>query len=479
MIQINLTGKTKKILLFIFIAALTCSFLCMTLAVQKVIHKVLITGIFHKSGSFEYWREILLNFSFTFSVLFAFPLLIISTCNKIELNSGTVFALIIFLSFALTQPLFMFNRWQTGLTDSSYDFGDMFSACSKSINMGEDHYPPSGMLIYQIMRNTYPGIGQAGAADYTAIITSPISGYYIQLFFLLTAVPLAITCFFAIGGTKLEKSFFAVAILLSRPIMIGFERGNSILWALSFVMIFYICYRSQNKLYHEIALIALAVAFSLKIYTAIFGVLLLKNKDYKSAVRCSIYALFLFIFPACCHRCGFIESFKLYINALTSYTADLDFGLEAAQLSLKRIVTLFTILINAPDTYNIFYPIFMVVFVAAFAFLILFSKKEYQILLSCSLAAIIIPSLSWPYTAAFMLVPLISLLNEKEKSYAEYLIILCILWIFMFIYYEICGFTRMLFKLNNWWIPLVFALIFAVTDTFIKLNAAKKTVRKL
>ena len=77
----------------------------------------------------------------------------------------------------------MFNRWQTGLTDSLYDFGDMFSACSKSINMGEDHYPPSGMLIYQIMRNTYPGIGQAGAADYAAIFTSPKSGYYIQLFF--------------------------------------------------------------------------------------------------------------------------------------------------------------------------------------------------------------------------------------------------------------------------------------------------------
>ena len=201
------------------------------------------------------------------------------------------------------------------------------------------------------------------------------------------------------------------------------------------------------------------------LHTAVFGVLLLKEKDIKSAVRCAVYALFMFFFPAFCHRTGFIASFKLYIEALSGYMANLDFGLEAAQLSLKRIVTLLTLALNIPDALNILYPIFMVLLVAVFVYLVLFSKKEWHILLALSLATIMIPSLSWPYTASFLLIPLISLLNEKQKNKADYISILLLLWIFLFIYYDISAITRAIFKLNNWWIPMCLTLFVALFDT--------------
>lgn len=475
MVQIEITSKARKTLSIIGIIAFVCSTLMMTLFAQKLVYNLFLTKMLHVDGQFEYWREIMLNFSFTFSALSAVFLLIVLRAQKLELKSSTLFALAVFLSFALAQPLFMFNRWQTGLADGVYDFGDMFKASAASINMGEDICPPSSMLMYQIMRNTFPGIAQNGLDDYNAMILGEKAGYYIQLYFLFSVVPLVILSYFAISGTKVQKALFAAAIMLSRPLMIGFERGNSIMSALAFVMLFLFCYKSKDPLIHEIALLALACAFVLKIYTAVFGVLLLKEKDIKSAVRCAIYAIFLFVFPAACHRSGFIESFKLYIEALSSYTANLDFGLEAAQLSLKRIVTLLAIALHAPEAVNVLYPIFMVLLVALLTYLIVFSKKEWHTLLALSLATIMIPSLSWPYTASFLLIPLISLLNEKQKNRFDFISILLLLWIFMFIYYDISGITRAVFKLNNWWIPMCLILIAALYDTIrMHLKGAKQ-----
>lgn len=475
MVQIEITSKARKTLSIIGIIAFVCSTLMMTLFVQKLVYNSVLAKMLHVDGQFEYWREIMLNFSFTFSALSAIFLLIVLRAQKLELKSSTLFALAVFLSFALAQPLFMFNRWQTGLADGSYDFGDMFKASAASINMGEDICPPSSMLMYQIMRNTFPGIAQNGLGDYNAMILGEKAGYYIQLYFLFSVVPLVILSYFAISGTKVQKALFAAVIMLSRPVMIGFERGNSIMTALAFVMIFCLCYKSKDPLIHEIALLALACAFALKIYTAIFGVLLLKEKDIKSAVRCAIYAIFLFVFPAACHRSGFIESFKLYIEALSSYTANLDFGLEAAQLSLKRIVTLLAIVLHSPKAVNVLYPIFMILLVALLAYLVVCSKKEWHTLLALSLATIMIPSLSWPYTASFLLIPLISLLNEKQKNHFDYISILLLLWIFMFIYYDISSITRAIFKLNNWWIPMCLILIAALYDTIrMHLKGAKQ-----
>lgn len=473
MVQIEITSKARKTLSIIGIIAFVCSTLMMTLFVQKLVYNSVLAKMLHVDGQFEYWREIMLNFSFTFSALSAVFLLIVLRAQKLELKSSTLFALAVFLSFALAQPLFMFNRWQTGLADGVYDFGDMFKASAASINMGEDICPPSSMLMYQVMRNTFPGIAQNGLGDYNAMILGEKAGYYIQLYFLFSVVPLVILSYFAISGTKVQKALFAAAIMLSRPLMIGFERGNSIMTALAFVMIFCLCYKSKDPLIHEIALLALACAFALKIYTAVFGVLLLKEKDIKSAVRCAIYAIFLFVFPAACHRSGFIESFKLYIEALSSYTANLDFGLEAAQLSLKRIVTLLAIALYAPEAVNVLYPIFMVLLVALLTYLIVFSKKEWHTLLALSLATIMIPSLSWPYTASFLLIPLISLLNEKQKNRFDFISILLLLWIFMFIYYDISGITRAVFKLNNWWIPMCLTLATVLADTFISCKQKK------
>ena len=78
MIQIEIKPKIKNILLIAGTFVFACSVLLMTLFVQKLIYNLILTKVLHVSGQFEYWREIMLNFSFTFAVISALFLLVIA-----------------------------------------------------------------------------------------------------------------------------------------------------------------------------------------------------------------------------------------------------------------------------------------------------------------------------------------------------------------------------------------------------------------
>lgn len=464
MVEIALNGKKKKILQIIFGLALFFSFICMLTVVQKFIYNFLFVKILHVSGEFEYWRQILLHISFISTLLLSICFFIVYKSETIKIKSSNIFASAILLSFALAQIVMIFDRWNMGINDSRYDFGDFFTAASCSIQMGEDICPPVSMLIYQIARNTFPGLNGNPWADYSTMIDSFVAGYYIQLFFIFSLSPLAILIYKNINGTGLQKAFFAVAIFLSRPFMIGFQRGNSVMQALICLMVFVMCYKSKDSFIKEIALLALALAFCFKIYTAVFGVLLLKEKDFKSAVRCAIYALAFFVLPVFCHTTG-VESMILYIKALFGYVSSTTLG---SQLSIGGMLKVFCKNLGIENAYSVMFPIAMLVFVAFCAFIIIKSKKNWQIYFACCAACVMIPTLSWPYTAIYFLIALIAIFNSQNKGWNEYFVLACFLFLYTFNYYKLCKLTEIIFSVSSWGIYLLIAFIAVVVDCFLQ-----------
>ena len=76
------------------------------------------------------------------------------------------------------------------------------------------------------------------------------------------------------------------------------ERGNIILISTLFTGIYIFTYDSKSKLAREIGLFSLAFAFSIKLYPAALGWMLLADKRYKEALRCVIYGILLLIIPS-------------------------------------------------------------------------------------------------------------------------------------------------------------------------------------
>lgn len=89
----------------------------------------------------------------------------------------------------------------------------------------------------------------------------------------------------------------SVLVLLSAPFIFGFERGNSILLALLFLLLYFKYYNSKHAKEKIISYFALGCAAGIKISPALFGLLLVREKQYKDAILALAIGMALFFLP--------------------------------------------------------------------------------------------------------------------------------------------------------------------------------------
>jgi hypothetical protein len=99
------------------------------------------------------------------------------------------------------------------------------------------------------------------------------------------------------NGSSYEKAGSIILALLSLPFIYAFERGNSIILSLVFTLCFLRYYESENNKIKYISFLCLAIAASIKISPAIFGMLLVKERRYKDACICACIGVAVFMVP--------------------------------------------------------------------------------------------------------------------------------------------------------------------------------------
>ena len=75
------------------------------------------------------------------------------------------------------------------------------------------------------------------------------------------------------------------------------ERGNVVNMTAFFVMAFLFMYRSDRCILRELSYVCLAIAAGLRIYPAIFGVLLISSRDGAGVAKSIVYGIVAFILP--------------------------------------------------------------------------------------------------------------------------------------------------------------------------------------
>ena len=109
----------------------------------------------------------------------------------------------------------------------------------------------------------------------------------------------------------------ALLLPLSLPFLFMLERGNVVLLALLPLLLYMRCYDDKRPLVREIGLLALALSAALKLYPALFGLCLLRDRRYRDALRCAGYALFLFVLPSFFFGGPFFCAYWLIRNTLS------------------------------------------------------------------------------------------------------------------------------------------------------------------
>jgi hypothetical protein len=208
----------------------------------------------------------------------------------------------------------------------------------------------------------------------------------------------------------------------------AFERGNSALIVAILLMTFYLWKDSPSKIKRELAMIILAVAASFKVYPAIFGIVYIAEKRYKETIRLMIYGIVIFVLPF-----AFFGGFDALIQFVKNQ------GLVHSNMwgSMNSLHAVCLLYIKNEAAANIISAILRVG-VALLSFcVVMWSRvddyKKYYLL--CSMM-IILPSWNGGYTRAYMLLPLILLLNAELRSKWEWVYTAIFAVMFSFITYN-------------------------------------------
>ena len=235
------------------------------------------------------------------------------------------------------------------------------------------------------------------------------------------------------GSVKTDNILVGIAICVSYPMLFTVERANIILIAAVAVMIFLFYYNSESKVKKEIALISLAFAAGLKLSPALFGILLIYNKDWKAAIRTIIYGLLFFFVPFFFFDGG-LEVVKGFLN---NFGLNLELKASVTSLGINGIAKFYYgIVVRAltgiyPDTFNenldtvvstIKYILTVIILISGF-----FIKENWKKILNVSIILIIIPDVSVKYCLLYI-IPFITVflkdLENYKKGIGEKLILL-------------------------------------------------------
>lgn len=339
-----------------------------------------------------------------------------------------------FLINLITRSEYISSYFVPDWKDTFMDYFNMLECIRKGDPYYADsNYPAIVFIILKLMFHFVP----SDALVYFDDPRMEAMGLRETMVAILPFMVMMIICLFVIcicasriiaGLSSKTKTTVLFAILLSGPVLFLLERGNVLLFSLTGLLVFFAYYESDNGYVRAIACISLGLAASIKLYPAIFALILLQKKKYREFAIAVVSGLAFLILPFFVFD-GF-DSMKTMLRGLT-LSSDMaswsGFGHNYSFSNFTSIViTAFGIANINLGFLNTVIPL------AGSLLLFVVSKRDWERAFSCALACISVPSFSYTYSLV-MLIPAALLLAVDEESWNRYKITSGMLLLFLMI----------------------------------------------
>ncbi|MBE6578036.1 MAG: DUF2029 domain-containing protein [Ruminococcaceae bacterium] len=291
-------------------------------------------------------------------------------------------------------------------------------------------YPPMANLIYLILSRFTPNAYNDTSFSDKHQWTMHFSPFILVLIYSIATALLLFSLIYVSfkKGSDLKRFVFAFAAFFNIPVLFMAERGNIIMVCMIAVMLYTFTYDHEIKFYREIGLIALAFAFSIKLYPVVFGWLLIADKRYKEALRCAIYGLLMLILPS-----FFFGGPICLVTMLQNV-----FGFSAGSKSTLSII-LDTVGLPSGAQLALTVLIYLWVLICGICFALSpFLKRERWRQWALGFVTILcVPSLTSLYSWAFLLIPMVMLCNLERPTRREvmYMVLMTVPFVFLPFYF--------------------------------------------
>lgn len=213
-------------------------------------------------------------------------------------------------------------------------------------------------------------------------------------------------------GSKSQKRMFAIVIFTSLPVLWSLMLGNNVILGMVLIGIYLLWMDSENTFKREFSLVLLALAAVLKIYPAIFGVFLLREKRYKDAFKAAGYFFVLFFIPFVFY--GGVTSIQAFLYNLTNFSTKISATAQNFQMSWSFAIShLFNLDTNTQLFVSNFFIPLMLFSAVGLSF---FFKTRWKLATLCACLISGIPTPSVTYVNCFFIIPLALFLNACDDD---------------------------------------------------------------
>ena len=346
----------------------------------------------------------------------------------------------------------------------------------------ETLYPPLANLFFYILyrfipfwqQHTWADTFEGGIAARGTIADQRLWQPSMVLFmaFIVIASLLLVLLIQKLAQDTRCATALGLCFLVSHGVLFALERGNIIILC-TILCLFFVFYKdSQNKWLSELSLIALAIAAGFKLYPAVFGFLLLYDKQYKKAIRAIIYGVALFILPFFLFREG-INGLSIFFEVLTRhsgvyYLTTRGFSIDKIINSLVFVVAkIFNCEIPFESLVELLHtgPRFNILAILA-ALSGFFVSKRWQKVLACCLTFLLYQT-QGIYILSFLIIPLLCMiLEEKMLSWKNVLPYIALLFtqILLPIIDGEDALTKLSLKYGKFQVCLIILLIYIILE---------------
>lgn len=339
---------------------------------------------------------------------------LIERYTKIKLSPVAIFSCVVIFFELIYWVIMIFTRsaWLTSYFvddqfDTSMDYFHMLANLWKgNPYKAYANYPPLVFLILRGLYHMVPLLPEGGDGRFLRNFEPAQLGYILVLLFCVITI-YELAQLRLKSKNKIECKLFAIAIILSGPFLFSIERGNFIILSFIFLLIYLETYDNENISIRVLSYIALAISASIKIYPAVFGLLIIDKKRYKEAGVAILIGIFCFFGPFLFFK-GFTDLKRMMQGFVFSsdYANALGTGNNFSLANLIRIVG---VLFGEEIKLNTYLILVIAVIVPLVIFI--FSQEEWEKLFALGLMCIWVPQFSYTYSLLFLIPSLISYFN--------------------------------------------------------------------
>lgn len=284
-------------------------------------------------------------------------------------------------------------------------------------------YPPfANLLFYGFFRfvpqSVYDGFGYDFWEDVNLVTTEydprlwqPTLMLYLA-FCIVSVLILYILAERMLRGTRHPKAA-ALCAVSCYGVVYALERGNIILTAVTLTLVFLQFYNHPKAWVREIAILCLAMAIGIKLYPAVYVLLLIRDKNVGGAIRSLIYAGVLTIGSVLCFKDGF-HGFRMW--GAHMFPAFYNIILGEERLSLESVASALGF-----SSVVIFMLAIAVVVVVAMLLVaaICMLPQKWQAVLVISVIIVLVATMkvstTSQYIYCYMVLPLLAFLKEERQ----------------------------------------------------------------